>query len=131
MLNGSNADGSFDGDLDSRSLQQVLPGRWPVTARVVSGRDLFLERGARVQTNAGQPAVGSVTFRSPSIKSARVAFDKERKAYVLRATLKPNTVSGSVIVTVKAPARTVSGVVYEPLSASKRFVVVKAPAKRR
>lgn len=131
VISGTNADGSFSADLDARSLQQVLPGRWPTASTVVAARDLFMERSARMVTNAGQRAQGTVTYRSPSIQSARIVFDHKKQAYVLRATLKPNRVSGAVIVTVRAPAHTAHGVVYEPLSASKRFTVVRPSAKRR
>jgi hypothetical protein len=123
FIPGSNSDGSFGADQDARSIQQVLPGRWPASRLVVSSKELFLEKSARMKTNAGQTARGSVTYKSPSVKSARIIFDRNKRAYVLRVTLKPKRMSGSVIVTVNAPIATVDGVTFEPLHASKRFLV--------
>ena len=130
-LSGSNEDGSFSGDVDARTLQQVLPGRWPASHIVVAGKDVFLEKSTRMITNARQRAKGSVTYASPSVASARVVFDRNKRAYVLRTKLKPGATSGSVVLTVAAPLTTSEGVTYEPLHASKRFVVVKRAPKSR
>jgi hypothetical protein len=130
-INGTNTDESFDADLDARTIQQVLPGRWPATAILVSNKGKFLERSSRMFTNADQLARGKVTYRSPSVKSARIVFNRVMKSYKLLVVLKPKRVSGSVIVTVAAPPKTVNGVMYEPLNASKRFTVVNKGFKRR
>lgn len=128
---GSNNDGSLDGDGDILSLQQFLPGRWPVSPIAYSAKDKFLERSSRMLTNADQLAKGSITFRSPSIRSAAIVFDQKTKSYVLRAILKPHRISGSVIVTVAAPPAIVDDQQFEALHASKLFKVMPRTNKKR
>jgi len=64
-----------------------------------------------------------VTYRSPSIRSARILYDSKRGVYELETTLKPHTKSGAIILTVQAPASKTATALFEPLNASRRLLV--------
>lgn len=76
-----------------------------------------------IVTNAGQTARLTVTKKSPSVASVKLSRDRKSRAWVMTATLRPGTVSGSVILTVSAPASQAKGVRYGPLQSSQQFKV--------
>mgnify|MGYP003405539535 FL=1 len=74
-------------------------------------------------TNAGQTAQLLVTAKSPSVKKVVLKLNPKTKAYTMTVTLKKGKVSGSVTLTVSAPAATVNGARYEPMLAAQKFTV--------
>jgi uncharacterized delta-60 repeat protein len=110
-------------DDDPVTMQQTVPGRWPASRLVRSGATKVIATRAGLTTNAGQVARPRITYRSPSVRLARITEDPATGAYRLEALLRPGTRSGSVIVTVSAPATTVGSVPYEPLQISRSFTV--------
>lgn len=113
-----NADGSADLDDDPTTVRQTLDGMWVRDDDVVSGEQAASVR-LDVETSAGLAPTVSVAYESPSI--ADVDIDKETGRFT--ATLRRGARSGSVVITVTAPAVVVDGIAYEPLTISRRFVV--------
>lgn len=126
---GSNADGSVDLDGRSDSVRQVVPGRWPARTWTTSGNPVRVMRLTGLLTNAGQIASIRVTYRSPSIVSARIRRDAGTGWFLLTAILKRGASSGGVILTIGAPQVTRDSVTYEPLQSSQRFTVLPAPRR--
>jgi hypothetical protein len=118
-----NIDGSFDTDSAARTIQQTMPGTWPKRSALVSGKRMALGRLADLRTNAGQQAVLSVTYLSPSVRSAVVSIDGRGRVVAVTATLKAGARSGAVVVTVSAAPVNAGGVGYEGIQASRRFTV--------
>ena len=114
-----------DLDLDGNPLtvRQTAPGHWPKKRVDRSGTPLVIETFSGFRTNAGQTAKLTVTKKSPSIQSVKLTRDVKKRVWVMTATLRPNAVSGSVILTVAAPATQAKGVRYEPLQSSQLFLV--------
>lgn len=118
-----NIDGSVDTDASVRTIQQTVPGTWPKRTRLVSGTRLTLGRLALLRTNAGQQAVLSVTYLSPSIRSTSVSIDGRGRLVGVTATLKQGTRSGAIVLTVSAGPVSAGDVEYEGIQASRRFTV--------
>jgi hypothetical protein len=114
-----------DFDLDGRpeTLRQTAPGKWPAQRVDRSGKPLIIEKFVGFRTNAGQTAKLSVTKKSPSIASVKITRDIKKKSWLMTATLRSGAVSGSVILTVSAPAVAKGGSQYEPLQSSQQFQV--------
>ena len=127
---GTNANGTLNADADPRSLRQTVTGRWPANTTMLSGKTKLVERKSQLVSNAGQNAAMSVTYKSPSIQKAALVLNSKTKEWTLRVWLKPKKVSGSVVVTASAPAKTVNGVRYEPLQASKKFIIKDSAYKK-
>lgn len=113
----------LDLDGDPLTVRQTAPGQWPKQRVDRSGRPLPIEKFSGFVTNAGQTAKLTVTKKSPSVASVKLSRDRKSRAWVMTATLRPGTVSGSVILTVSAPATQAKGVRYEPLQSSQQFLV--------
>ena len=120
---GGNTDGSLDLDGRAATVRQTSPGKWPRATGLAAGAVLPIEGKAGFVTNAGQLAKLGVTYKSPSIRAVEIRLNPKNDTYTMKATLKPGTVSGSVVLSVDAPAITVGGKKYEPLAASNRFIV--------
>ncbi|MCX6431426.1 MAG: fibronectin type III domain-containing protein [Actinobacteria bacterium] len=120
---GGNTDGSLDLDGRAATVRQTSPGKWPKATGLAAGAVLPIETKPGFVTNAGQLAKLGVTYRSPSIKAVEIRLNPRNDTYTMKATLKPGTVSGAVVLSVDAPAVTVGGKKYEPLTASNRFIV--------
>ena len=120
---GGNTDGSLDLDGRAATVRQTSPGKWPKATGLAAGAVLPIETKPGFVTNAGQLAKLGVTYKSPSIKAVDIRLNPKNDTYTLKATLKPGTVSGAVVLSVDAPAITVGGKKYEPLAASNRFIV--------
>lgn len=118
-----NVDGSADTDSAARTIQQTMPGTWPKRSVLVSGRPLALGRLSDLRTNAGQQAVLSVTYLSPSVRAAVVTIDGRGRLVGVTATLRPGARSGAVVLTVSAAPMSADGVGYEGIQASRRFTV--------
>lgn len=118
-----NVDGSLDIDQSPRTIQQTVPGTWPKSSRLVSGKKATLGRLAGLRTNAGQQAVMSVTYLSPSVRSASVSIDGRGRVVGVTATLAKGKKSGAIVLTVSAAPTTAGDVGYEGIQASRRFVV--------
>lgn len=113
----------LDLDGDPLTVRQTAPGQWPKKRIDRSGRPLVIEKFSGFRTNAGQTVKLSVTKKSPSIKSVKLTRNNKKRVWVMTATLKPGTSSGSVILTVSAPATQTQGMSYEPLQSSQQFMV--------
>jgi hypothetical protein len=120
---GGNVDGSLDLDGRTATARQTSTGKWPRATTVRSGAVVLIERQAGFVTNAGQVARLRVSYRSPSIASVPIRFDAKTKTYTMRPLLRPGMSSGSVILTVHAPAITVGSKKYEQMTSSQRFIV--------
>ena len=120
---GGNTDGSLDLDGRAATVRQTSPGKWPKATGLAAGAVLPIETKAGFVTNAGQLAKLGVTYKSPSIRAVDIRLNPKNDTYTMKATLKPGTVSGAVVLSVDAPAITVGGKKYEPLAASNRFIV--------
>lgn len=118
-----NSDGSVNLDSRAKTVRQTSPGEWPASTILRSGKFTVIEKESGFLTNAGQEAALEVTYQSPSIKAVRIKLDPQTKTYSVQPVLKKGKVSGSLILTVEAPAITVKGVSYEPLKASQKFTV--------
>lgn len=123
---GGNVDGSLDTDSTSRTIQQTMAGTWPKQSVLISGKRLTLGRLADLRTNAGQQAVMSVTYLSPSIRSANVTIDGRGRVVAVTATLRDGARSGAVVLTVSAAPMRSGDVGYEGIQASRRFSVRRA-----
>ena len=122
---GGNTDGTLDLDGKPKTVRQTAPGKWPRTMTVRSGSVTPIAAQPAFVTNAGQTAGLSVTYQSPSIQSVRIRTNPKTGTYTFEPTLRPGTVSGSVVLTVSAPPTSVGGVQYEPLTSSRKFIVKK------
>jgi chitodextrinase len=122
-----NVDGTTDTDASPATVRQTVPGTWPKRSVLISGVPLVLGRLTQLRTNAGQQAVMSVTYLSPSIQSASVTISGRGRVGTVRAVLKPGAKSGAVVLTVGASAVKAGAVGYESLQASRRFAVRPAP----
>lgn len=118
-----NVDGTADTDGTARTIQQTMPGTWPKRSVLVSGQRLALGRLVDLRTNAGQQAVLSVTYLSPSVRAAVVTIDGRGRLVGVTATLRPGSRSGAVVLTVSAAPMSADGVGYEGIQASRRFTV--------
>lgn len=118
-----NTDGSQDGDGRPATLRQTSTGKWPAKTVVRVGVPLPITKKSGLVTNAGQTAQLLVTATSPSVKKVVLKLNPKTKAYTMTVTLKKGKVSGSVTLTVSAPAATVNGARYEPMLAAQKFTV--------
>jgi hypothetical protein len=118
--NGANQDGSHDADNDPTTVRQYLTStaKWPEFV-VRSGKQHLLIPVKDLRTNAGALATVKITKKSPSVRTDRIVT-KAGKKY-LQVTLKPKRNSGTLVVTISAPA--IPG--FEVLQSSKAYRVLR------
>ena len=116
-----NNDGSANLDGNPATMRQDLDGIWNRDDDIESGEPTRVVR-VEARTSMGARTSVSIEEASPSVANV----DADARTGIVTARLHPGARTGSVIVTVSAPAVTIGDVRYEAVSVSRR-IVVEAP----